>query len=140
MGTVFAEITLKNASDTMACKRRFIKKQEIRQTTIQAMVDTGAGTLVINEKLRRKLGLGIQGKREVTLANDTKETVKTADPVEVHWKNRKMTCEPWVVPGSGEILLGAIPLEDMDLIVDPGKQELTGRHGDEIVSMLMFTR
>jgi len=136
MGIVYAEITLKNAFDTLSCKKKLLKKQEIRQTTIQAMVDTGSGTLVINEKLRRQLGLGIQGQRMATLANDIKEIVKIADPVEIHWKNRKMTCQPLVVAGSGEILLGAIPLEDMDLIVDPGKQELTGRHGDEIVSML----
>ena len=136
MGTVYAEITLKNVFDTLACKRRLIKKEEIRETKVQALVDTGAGTLVINDKLRRKLGLGIRGVQEVTLANDTKEIMKTADPVEVHWKNRQMVCQPLVASCSGIILLGAIPLEDMDLIVDPKKQELTGRHGDEILGNL----
>jgi hypothetical protein len=41
------------------------------------------------------------------------------------------------VSGNGKVLLRAIPLEDMDLIVDPAMQALTGRHGDEIVTLVM---
>jgi len=47
-----------------------------------------------------------------------------------------MTCQPLVVGSSGEIHLGAIPLEDMDLIVDPKRQVLKEAHGDEIVCMI----
>ena len=136
MGIVHAEITLKNAGDVITAQRGFIKEPEIRQTTVTAMVDTGAVTLVINEKLRLQLGLGVKGERHATLANETKETVKIADPVQIHWKNRSMICNPLVISGDGEILLGAIPLEDMDLMVDPVRQVLTGAHGDEIVSMI----
>jgi len=136
MGLVHAEITLKNAGDVTGVRRGFIKEPEIRQTVVQAVVDTGAMTLVINEQLCRQLGLGITGAKVATLANNAKETVKIAEPVEVHWKNRSMTCEPWVV-GSGRILLGAIPLENMDLIVDPAGQELVGAHGDEEVGLLL---
>jgi hypothetical protein len=93
-------------------------------------------TLVINEQLRQQLGLGVVGTKQTTLANDTKETVKIAEAIEVHWKNRSMTCQPWVV-GSGRILLGAIPLEDMDLIVNPAGQELIGAHGDEEIGLLL---
>jgi hypothetical protein len=42
-----------------------------------------------------------------------------------------------VLPGAEEVLLGAIPLEDMDLIVNPARQELTGAHGDEVVCLIM---
>ena len=136
MGIVHAEITLKNAIDVGACRRGIIKESEIRETVVKAVVDTGAMTLVINEELRRQLGLGIVGAKVATLANNAKESVKIAEAVEVHWKNRSMTCQPWVV-GSGRILLGAIPLEDMDLIVDPAAQELIGAHGDEEVGLLL---
>jgi hypothetical protein len=136
MGIVRAEITLKNAIDVGNVRRGFIKEPEVRQTTIQAVVDTGAMTLVINEQLRLQLGLGIVGAKEATLANNVKETVKIAETVEVHWKNRLMTCQPWVV-GSGRILLGLIPLENMDLIVDPNRQELVGAHGDKEVGLLL---
>jgi len=140
MGTVYAEITLKNTYDVGACARGLIPEPEIRQTTVQAVVDTGATTLIINEELRRQLGLEVQETKWATMANDTKDMVKIVDPVEVHWKNRKMTCQPWVISDSGEILLGAIPLEDMDLIVDPARQTLTGAHGDEAVGMLISIR
>jgi clan AA aspartic protease len=136
MGFVHAEITLKNAKDIYRAEDGLIKDAEIRQTTITATVDTGAITLVINEKLRQQLGLGIRGKRHATLADNTKTPVKIADPVEVCWKNRSMTCKPLVVAGDGKILLGSIPLEDMDLMVDPVRQELTGAHGDEVISIL----
>jgi len=136
MGTVYAEITLKNADDIAYIKKGFVNKHEIRQSTIMALVDTGAGTLVINEELCQKLGLDVLGTRQAALANNSKTTVKIASPVEVHWKNRSMTCQPLVMEGSGENLLGSIPLEDMDLMVDPVRQELTGAHGDEIVSLL----
>jgi hypothetical protein len=41
-----------------------------------------------------------------------------------------------VIPESEEVLLGAIPLEDMDLRVNPVKQALEGIHGDEVLYML----
>jgi clan AA aspartic protease len=136
MGLVRAEITLKNAGDVTNVQRGFIKEPEIRQTVVQAVVDTGAMTLVINEKLRRQLGLGVVGAKEATLADNTKKMIKIAETVEVHWKNRSMTCRPWVV-GSGNILLGAIPLEDMDLMVDPGSQTVVGAHGEKEVGLLL---
>ena len=136
MGGVQTEITLKNAGDVIIAQRGIIKEQEIRQTTVTAVVDTGAVTLVINEQLQQQLGLEIQGERQTTLANNAKQTVKIAEPVKVCWKNRDMVCQPWVVASSPSVLLGAIPLEDMDLIVDPKNLVVTGAHGDEIVGIL----
>jgi clan AA aspartic protease len=136
MGMVKAEITLKNVGDVHIANNGLAKDQDIRQATITALVDTGAATLVINENLRQQLGLGILGTREARMANNVKETVQIADPVEVHWKNRSMVCRPWVISGNGRILLGAIPLEDMDLMVDPTRQELVGAHGDEQIGDL----
>jgi hypothetical protein len=136
MGIVQAEITLKNANDVFVVENGLIKDHKIRQATITAVVDTGAATLVINENLCRQLGLGISGTKEARLANNAWETVKVAGPVEVHWKNRSMTCQPWVVSDNGKIYLGAIPLEDMDLMVDPKGQALVGAHGDEATGLL----
>jgi len=57
MGLVYEEITLKNNYDVTNFKHGLIKESEIRQITVQALVDTGASTLVINEEIREKLGL-----------------------------------------------------------------------------------
>jgi clan AA aspartic protease len=136
MGIVRTEITLKNDGDATNARRGIIKEPEIRQTAVQAVVDTGALTLVINEELRRQLGLEVVGTREATLADNTKKTVKIAEAVEVCWNNRFMVCQPWVV-GSGNILLGTIPLENMDLMVDPSSQTLAGAHGEKEVGLLL---
>ena len=136
MGIVRTEITLKNAWDVTNAQHGIIKEPEIRQIVVQAVVDTGAMTLVINEELRRQLGLGVVGTKEATLADNTKKTVKIAEAVELHWNNRFMTCNPWVV-GSGNTLLGVIPLEHMDLMVDPVSQTLVGAHGEKEVGLLL---
>ena len=136
MGMVYAEITIKNATDAVCARRGQVQEADIRMATVEAIADTGAATLVINEELCKKLGLEVKGTREATLADGEKKVVKIVEPVEVHWKNRSMVCQPLVASNTGKILLGAIPLEDMDLMVDPVEQELTGKHGEEIVSIL----
>jgi hypothetical protein len=52
-------------------------------------------------------------------------------PVELIWKNRRMVCDALVLPYATEILLGAIPLEALDIVVDPRFGEVVGRHGDQ---------
>jgi clan AA aspartic protease len=136
MGAVYEEITLKNAGDKIRVECGYIKEPEIRETTVRALVDTGAGTLIINEMIRKKLGLVIESLREATLANDQKEICRVTEPVEIHWKDRKTVCPALVVSGEGDVLLGAIPLEDMDLIVNPVKQELAGAHGDKVLALI----
>jgi clan AA aspartic protease len=131
MGTVFEEITLKNLGDKVRVECGLIKESEIREMTVQSIVDTGAVTLVISEAVQKELGLRTEHLRESSLANDEKVICKIAETVEVWWRDRSMTCEPWVLPGAKDVLLGAIPLENMDLMVDPTELKLVGAHGDE---------
>jgi clan AA aspartic protease len=137
MGIVHTEITLKNAGDVTNVQRGIIKGPEIRETTVHALVDTGAGSLVINETVRKKLGLGIEGLRKATFGNDERVVCKLTEPVAIHWKDRSAVCRALVTSDEGEVLLGAIPLEDMDLIVNPVKRELVGAHGDDVVCLVM---
>ena len=135
MSVVYNEITLRNTEDVILARHGRIKEHEIRQMTVQAIVDTGAGTIVINDEIREKLGLDITGSRPGTLADGAKYSYDLAGPVEVVWKDRFTTCDAIVLPGADEILLGAIPLEAMDLTINP-KRELVGVHGDEILYMI----
>jgi clan AA aspartic protease len=136
MGTVYSEIVLKNAFDVAKAREGLIPEGEVHTVTVNALVDTGAGTLVINEEIRQKLGLVTKGLQRGTLADGTTTLYHITEPVDIHWKNRETTCRAIVVPGADSILLGAIPLEDMDLIVDPKRQQLIGAHGDEVVCLL----
>jgi clan AA aspartic protease len=130
MSIVYTELTLKNKADIILSKRGIIKETEIRQMTVQAIVDTGAWTLVINEETREKLGLDDNGCGEATLADGQKGEFPMAGPLEIRWKNRRFTCDALVLPDAPDILLGAIPLEGMDLTINP-KRELVGVHGDK---------
>jgi clan AA aspartic protease len=136
MGTVYADITLKNAGDNIRVQERLITEKEVRAVPVRALVDTGAGTLVINEEVREKLGLAIQGLRRAELADGNKQIYKVTEPVDIHWKDRETSCRALVIPGASDILLGAIPLEDMDLVVNPALQELVGAHGDDVVCLV----
>ena len=130
MGTVHAEITLKNVIDGADCKRGIIKEQDVRSATVTAVVDTGAMSLVITEELRQKLGLAVTGEKIARTASGQRVSCDLTEAVEVRWKNRVSILSALVIPGAETILLGAIPLEDMDLIVNPVTQELAGAHGD----------
>ena len=129
MSVISTEITLINKTDVSLAKRGLIKAEEIRQMTVEAVVDTGAWTLVINEEIREKLGLEDDGYGEANLANGQEEVVPMAGPLEVWWKNRHHVCSALVLPDARDILLGAIPLEGMDLTINP-KRILVGVHGD----------
>jgi clan AA aspartic protease len=136
MGTVYTEITLKNAADTSYAQRGYMEEKDVRECTVRALVDTGAGTLVINEAVRQQLGLTIKGLRGAYLADGLRQVCRVTEPVEIHWKNRDTACPALLLPGAEEVLLGAIPLEDMDLIFDPAARELKGAHGDEVVCLI----
>jgi clan AA aspartic protease len=137
MGQIHTQITLRNGGDVVSAQRGYIKKKEIREITVTALVDTGAGTIVIGEDLREKLGLSVRGLRGITLAGGVKQIAKMTEPVDIHWRDRETSCRALVLPGGNDVLLGAIPLEDMDLIICPKEEQLVGAHGDEVVTMVM---
>ena len=113
MSIVYAEITLKNMMDVGNVELGFIKEHEVRQTTVQAIVDTGAWTLVINEDIRQKLGLMERGLGEANFADGQKGEYPMAGPLEIRWKNRHMIGEALVLPDAPDVLLGAMVLEHM---------------------------
>jgi clan AA aspartic protease len=133
MGEIIERITLVNTRQAGNAADGFIKEAEVRRTKLRALVDTGATNLVINEKTRQKLGLEIRETGEVTLGHGKRESCAYTEWVTIHWKNRQAVCEAVVLAHAKETLLGVIPLEQMDLIVDPVERKLAGKHGDEWV-------
>jgi clan AA aspartic protease len=134
MGLFTEEITLANAGDKVRVECGLLK--EIRALTLEVMPDTGACTLVINENIRQKLGLTIVKMVRSSLADGSTAQYGLTEPVEIRWKDRRTSQEAVVVPNGNKVLLGAIPLESMDLYVDPVNQRLTGLHGDQEIYQL----
>ena len=131
------EITLENAKDRALADGGALKEEEVRALKVEAIPDTGAWSLVINEDVRQKLGLAIKRKRWSTLADGKIGTYDVTDAVIVQWKNRDTVSPAIVLPGAKEILLGAMPLEGMDLMVDPVNGKLVGVHGEEPEYMIL---
>jgi clan AA aspartic protease len=129
MGNFSEEITLVNAGDDVRVQAGLLK--EIRQITVNAVVDTGASTIVIDDAVCRQLGLAIVATKWTTFANGTRQECGVTEPIIVRWKKRLTAANAVVIPGAKSILLGAIPLEGMDLMVDPVNRCLTGVHGEE---------
>ena len=136
MGNVFADLTLKNNRDLFNAKDGIISEKDVRTVTLTAVVDTGATTLVINEEICLKLGLSIVETSTINVAGGSKVECKITEPVQIQWKERQVAINAVVLP-QGKVLLGVIPLEFMDLIVDPVRRELIGAHGDQVVLMAL---
>jgi hypothetical protein len=125
------EITLENPRDAGNAVEGIIKETEVRRLTVKALVDTGAWTLVINEETREKLGLDILGPGTSEVANGVVENGFLTEPVLIYWHDRYTACAAFVLPNETEVLLGALPLEGMDLMVYPKGEKLIGAHGDQ---------
>jgi hypothetical protein len=124
MGLVYAEIELINGEDLALSRRHFIGEDEIKRMTINILVDTGSYMLAINESIQEQLQLPVVEKRKAQLANGHIVECDVVAPIELRFKNRQTTCRAMVLPGDVEPLLGVIPLEDMDVLIHPLRQEL----------------
>ena len=93
------------------------KRTDIELVKAAALVDTGSVFLVIPEHVRLQLQLDEQVKKKVTLANGSHRLIPYVGPIETRFKNR-VAYVGAIVMGD-EVLLGAIPMEDMDLVLRP---------------------
>ena len=135
MGTVYAELTLRNEWDVALAKRGYLNQEDVRTMTITAIVDTGAYTLMLDEETCQKLGLEKAGAQKIRIANGERLECPVTGPVEINWKDRQSVIRTISVPGLPKPLLGLLPLEEMDLVVHPSRHELVGAHGDAIEYM-----
>jgi len=80
--------------------------------------------MAINENIQAYLDLPIQYKQPAVLADGRVMDCDVVGPIEVRFANRRATCNAFVLPEDCEPLLGAIPMEEMDVLIDMQRQEL----------------
>jgi clan AA aspartic protease len=124
MGFVYASIDLINAEDVMLARRHIIGEEEVKRTSIRMLVDSGAYMLCINENIQAYLQLPVKRREQCQIADGRWLECDVVGPVDVEFENRKATCNAYVLPGDSEPLLGAIPLEELDVIIHAARQEL----------------
>jgi clan AA aspartic protease len=111
MGLVTARIVLANP-----------REGDLAPIEVEALVDSGAVHLCIPEHVRIQLRLDEIATKEATFADGRRALVPYVGPVQVQFKNRVGFAGALVM--GDQVLLGAIPLEDMDLVVLPKEQRL----------------
>lgn len=124
MGLVDAEIELVSADDIAFSRKGYITKDQIKKMTVTALVDSGAYMLAINENVKAQLDLTVIDNQIAQLADGSKIKLDIVGPVEVRFQNRSTTCRAMVLPRDAEILLGAIPMEDLDVVINPREQTM----------------
>jgi clan AA aspartic protease len=95
----------------------------LRAVAVKALADTGALMLCLPEHLAIQLELETESTREVTVADGRSMKVPYAGPVKVAFENR--LCFVGALVMGDEVLLGAVPMADMDLVLAPGLQRVT---------------
>jgi clan AA aspartic protease len=117
MGLVYSKFTLRNP-----------RKRELASVVTHALVDTGANTLCILPTLAAELELEEVEKCGVTLADGSKHWVPYVGPVQIsfgHGRRGKRHSFGGAFVLGDEVLVGAIALQDMDLVVAPALETVT---------------
>ncbi|MBI2175060.1 MAG: clan AA aspartic protease, partial [Candidatus Omnitrophica bacterium] len=96
------------------------RNAKIKPLEVEALVDSGSLHLCIPPHLQVQLKLNEIDQKEVTSADGTKKLVPYVGPVEIRFKNRVGFVGALVM--GDQPLVGAIPMEDMDLVVIPSKR------------------
>lgn len=124
MGLVYADIELTNLADETLFEDGYLPLEKVRSMPLKIMADSGAIRLTINEAIRQQLGLRKRTSMDVLLADGTKRTLEVAGPVKIKFKERECITDAFVLPNNEEPLLGAVPMELMDLMILPAAEKL----------------
>jgi len=124
MGFTYADIKLQNSTEVGMSQSGLLPSEKIRTMEVKALVDSGAMSLVINETIADQLDLKVKDQVAVSLADGSLSKCDLVGPVDVRFKNRITSCLALVLPGADEVLLGVIPMEGMDVMIDPNTQQL----------------
>ena len=104
MGLVYTSLSLRNP-----------REPALSPLDVRALVDTGSMHLCIPRHVSIQLKLEMLYEREVTTADGSKKVCPYVGPIEVRFDGRG--CFTGALVMGDEVLLGAVPMEDMDIIV-----------------------
>jgi clan AA aspartic protease len=125
MGKVMTKIKLSNAGDLRDIQSGILGLGSERSVELEALVDTGATTLAIPADAVATLGLREFARLKVRLADGRIEEFPVVIDFVVEIVGRATTCEAFVLAAGSTALIGQIPLEALDLVVDPKSKDVT---------------
>ena len=133
MGKVLVTAKIENLDDLFSVHKKLLQPEQVRTIEIQdALVDTGASTLSLPTRLIKQLGLIQVRKKKVRTSMGSAE-VDMYGAVRLTIQDRDWNGDVIEVPDDCPVLVGQLPLEALDFVVDLGSQRLVGNpaHGGE---------
>ena len=112
MGIIYSDLRLANDA-----------RDDLEEISVSALVDTGALHLCIPEHVELQLQLKTVEMREVILADGQSRRVRYVSPVRIELLNRH--CVTGALVFGNQVLLGAIPMDDMNLIIEPARLKVS---------------
>lgn len=138
MGRVTVPVTIENQYDLFEVTQGRREPRDVRRVEIpDAMVDTGAKMLSLPKRFIDQLGLLFQQDRQV-ITTAGKATVPVYGLVKLSLMGRDAALDVAALPDECPALIGYIPLEQLDLIVDPTGERLIGdpfHKGENLIDM-----
>src|SRR5438128_1855735 len=131
VGRASVELEIANNDDLALVRRGLLEDHQVRRQTISGVVDSGAAKLVLPQAIVKQLGLTMGDKIRVRYADGRTAQRREAEGVHVELLGRHGTFTAIVEPKRTSALIGAIVLEDLDLLVDCQRRRLLPRdpHG-----------
>ena len=124
MGLVYADVEIINGGDLEMVRRLHMDPEDVKRIHTSILVDTGSYMLCINEAIQEQLQLPVVDTKKAQTADNRIIDCPVVDQVQLRFKNRQWSGRAMVLPGDCEPLLGAIPLEEMDVLIHPLRNEL----------------
>jgi predicted aspartyl protease len=134
MGRFSVEVELANYGDIIEQDHGHLDEAKVRRVKIQGVVDSGAARLVLPAAVAKQLGLRVKGQVKVRYADRRTARRPRVEGVFLKLLGRDGVFSATVEPKRDTALIGAIVLEDLDLLVDCTKQKLFPRDPKFVVS------
>jgi clan AA aspartic protease len=124
MGITYVEVELLRSDDLALARAGYIAPEQVNRIRVLALVDSGASMLAIPRSLSQQLQLAKLDEINTELANGEVMRADVVGPVEVRFQNRQTTVNAVVIEADTDVLLGAIPMQGMDVMIDPKREQL----------------
>jgi len=134
MGRFSVELVIANNRDMVMAGETACLPETVKHVTVSGVVDSGAARLVLPERVASSLELQDDGEATVRYADQRREKRRMVSNVWLQLLGRHGVFSAVVEPNRSDALIGAIVLEELDLLVDCGTQSLYPREPDSILA------
>ena len=134
MGRVTVDFEVSNYADVLEVEAGFLASDQIRKVTIKGFASKSPMRLVLPESIVKQLGLPVAGMSTVRFADSRRAEREVVKDAYIQLLGRSGVFHAIVEPNRSDALLGAIVMEDLDLIVDCSGQRLEKRDPDKYIT------